>query len=259
MSNIAVCYKWVWDDADIRINPQSRQLDFSKAVRKISEYDRNVLEAGVQLKTILGGAGQIFGITCGMDADASAKDALSRGADSVLLVSDKALEDADSQLNAKVLAALVKGADDVKVVLCGEGSSDEYAQQTGARLAALLDWPVVSNVNKIALNSDKLILVCKMEEGEEVVEAALPLVINVLPEIFEAPIPGFKQIMGAKKKPVQAKSLAELGIEINSPLTIVSVLAPDNPRQGLRLNPEGVSLAEAARQLVKELLAQGVA
>ncbi len=252
MGNIVVCYKWVWDDADIRVNQQTRELDFSRAARKISEYDRNLLEAAVRLKAALG-TGEIWALTCGADSEASAKDALSRGADNALYVSDKALEDADSQLNAKILAALLQTLDNVSIVLCGEGSSDAYAQQTGTRLAALLGLPLLSNVCKIELAGDKLHLTCKMEEGLEVVEAAMPLVLNVLPEIFEAPIPGFKQIMAAKKKPALARPLAELGVELASPLSVLSVLAPENLRKGIRMNPEGVSLNDAAQKLAQEL------
>lgn len=258
MKNIVVCYKWVLDDADIKVNAATRELDFSKATRKISEYDRNVLEAAVRLKALMGES-TIWGITCGADTEPSAKDALSRGADSALVVNDNALADADSQVSAKVLAALVNGLEDIGVVLCGEGSSDAYAQQTGTRIAALLGWPVVSNVSKIEVNGDKLILTSRLEEGNEVLEASMPLVVNVLPEIFEAPIPGFKQIMAAKKKPIQAKTLAETGVEASPAFKVVSVLAPVNERKARRMNPDGVSVADAARELARELKAQGLA
>ena len=50
MKKVVVCYKWLLDDADIRVNEKSRQLDFEKAKFKLNEYDRNGIEAGVQVK-----------------------------------------------------------------------------------------------------------------------------------------------------------------------------------------------------------------
>ena len=46
MKKVVVCYKWLLDDADIRVNEKSRQLDFEKAKFKLNEYDRNGIEAG---------------------------------------------------------------------------------------------------------------------------------------------------------------------------------------------------------------------
>ena len=44
MPNIAVCYKWVPDEQDIRVNASDRSLDFSRTKYKISDYDRNAIE-----------------------------------------------------------------------------------------------------------------------------------------------------------------------------------------------------------------------
>src|SRR5690606_6347101 len=48
MSKIVACYKWVLDESDIRIN-SDLSVDFSKAKGKISDYDRNAIEAAVKL------------------------------------------------------------------------------------------------------------------------------------------------------------------------------------------------------------------
>ena len=81
MKKVVVCYKWLLDDADIRVNDSNRQLDTSKAKFKVNEYDRNAIEAGVQLKAAAGC--ELVGVTCGTATKDSTKDALSRGLDSV--------------------------------------------------------------------------------------------------------------------------------------------------------------------------------
>jgi electron transfer flavoprotein beta subunit len=259
MKKIAVCYKWVLSDADIRVNEKTRELDMEKCKPQVNDYDRNGLECGVQIKKATGR--ELVGITCGASVAASAKDALSRGLDAVYYVEDPALAETDKVGSAKVLAAAVKAIDGVDVVICSEGSSDDYAQQTGPRLAALLDMPSVSYVVKVGAGGDAFTLERKLEEGSEVVEVNAPVVITVSPEVGDAPIPGVKDIIGAKKKPANALTLAGIGISpdaVKPRATRVSVLAPATSRRKQVLNPEGVSLDQAAAALVKQLSADGI-
>ncbi|MDL2209666.1 hypothetical protein LJC26_02540, partial [Desulfovibrio sp. OttesenSCG-928-O18] len=133
--------------------------------------------------------------------------------------------------------------------------------QTGPRIAALLGWPSVSYVSKVTVSGDSFELERKMEEGTEVVSVAAPVVISVLPDVGEAPIPGVKDILGAKKKPANAVSLGDAGLSADAvkPLTAVkSVLAPVTSRKNVHLNPDGTSIADAAAALVKQLSADGV-
>lgn len=259
MKKIAVCYKWVLSDADIRVNEKSRELDMERCKPQINEYDRNGLECGVQIKKAAGG--ELVGVTAGTAVAASAKDALSRGLDSVAYLEDPVMKDADSATTSKVLAGMVKQIGDVDAVICSEGSSDEYARQAGPRIAALLGWPSVSYVSRVTVSGDEFELERKMEEGTEVVRVAAPVVISVLPDVGEAPIPGVKDILGAKKKPAVAVSLADMGLSadaVQPQITAKSVLAPVTSRKNVHLNPDGVSIDEAASALVKQLAADGI-
>ena len=259
MKKIAVCYKWVLSDADIRVNEKSRQLDMEKTKPQVNEYDRNGLEVGVMLKEATGA--EYVGVTCGTATEPSTKDALSRGPDAVYFLDDAAMAQADSTTTSKVLAGMIKNIGDVDVVVCSEGSSDDYAQQTGPRLAALLGFPSVSYVCGISVNGDTLTLERKLEEGSEVVTVKAPVVITVVPDVNEAPIPSVKQILGAKKKPANALTLSGIGLSADAvkPLTTVnSVLAPISSRKGIRLNTDGVSIEEAAQKLVKQLSSDGI-
>lgn len=259
MKKIAACYKWVLSDADIRVNEKTRELDMEKCKPQINEYDRNGMECAMQIKKATGRG--LVGLTCGAASAASAKDALSRGLDAVYYLEDASLAQADKGATAKVLAAMVKAVGDVDVVVCSEGSSDDYAQQTGPRLAALLGWTSVSYVAKLAADGDSFALERKLEDGMECVRVSAPLVISVSPDVSEAPIPGVKDILSAKKKPANALTLDGIGI---SPETLkpcldrVSILAPVNSRQKKCLNPDGVGIDQAAAALVKELFAAGI-
>jgi electron transfer flavoprotein beta subunit len=259
MKKVAVCYKWVLSDADIRVNEKTHELDMEKCKPQINEYDRNALNCGVSIKKATGC--ELVAITAGASTAASAKDALSRGPDQLYYVEDAALAETDKRGSSKVLAALVKKIGEVDVVICSEGSSDDYAQQTGPRLAALLGWPSVSYVSSLAVSGDTFTLERKLEDGIEVVSVSGPVVISVSPEVGEAPIPGVKDVLGAKKKPANAVSLGDIGLAadaLKSAATRLSLLAPTTDRKKKLLNPDGLSLDTAAANLVKELSTAGI-
>ncbi|MDR0827246.1 MAG: hypothetical protein LBN33_05130 [Desulfovibrio sp.] len=259
MKKIAVCYKWVLSDADIRINERSRELDMEKCKPQVNEYDRNGIECGVKLKRAT--ERELVGVTCGTATAASAKDALSRGLDAVYFLDDAALASVDKIGSSKVLAGIIKKIGDVDVVICSEASSDDFGQQTGPRIAALLGWPSVSYVTKVEAGGDSFSLERKLEDGLECVTVNTPVVITVSPDVGEAPIPGVKDILGAKKKPATALSLGDAGISADAlqpRSNRVSVLAPVTARKKQLLNPDGVSIDQAAVALVKELSTAGI-
>ncbi len=258
MKKIAVCYKWVLSEGDIRVDEKSRGLDFEKCKGQINEYDRVGLEVGVQLKAVSGA--ELVGVTCGVATEASTKDALARGADAVHYLDHPGMRDADSGVTAKVLAAALEhlGAD---VVICSEGSSDDYAQQVGPRLAAWLGFPSITYASKIEADGDTLKIERKLDEGIEVVELKAPAVISVIPDIGEAPIPGVKQILAAKKKPSHSLALADIGgtdAMLVPQLQAEAARAPQTARKAVRLNPEGTSLNDAVAALAKQLTADGI-
>lgn len=209
MPNVVICYKWVIDEADIRID-DDLSVDFSRVQMKISDFDRNAIEAGIQIARSIGG--KAVGLTYGNQrAKKSIKDALSRGLDELVWISDDGAEDSDSLAVSKALAAGVEKVDDVSVVITAEGSSDVFARQTAPRLAAILGWPVVTCAGKIDIEGESAVVVRQLEDSLETVKVNLPVVISVVPEICEAPLPGLKQIMAAGKKPSVEIPINEIG------------------------------------------------
>lgn len=256
---IVTCYKWVLDDADIRINESTRELELEKSKALINDYDQIGLEVGVQLKAATDA--ELIGISCGVNCAASSKDALARGMDAVYTLDHTDLAGADSAATSKTLAAMIKHLGSVDVVICSEGSSDDYAQQVGPRVAALLGLNCITYVSKVQAQGNVLRVERKLDDGIEVVEVNMPIAISIVPDIGEAPIPGVKQILGAKKKPSTALKLEDVGIsaEVLKPqLVISSVKAPVVSRKAQRMNPEGVNISVAVSDLVKQLRADGV-
>ena len=201
MPIMIACFKWVIDEAYI-LRGASRELDFSSVDYKISDYDRNAIEEAVRLKEDLGGS--VIGVTVGVpEATKGVKDALSRGSDQVYFIADPSFNDLEPAQTAFLLAEAIRiRITDYDLILCGEGSSDLYAQQVGPRLAEHLGISCLSFVQKLTLEGSQVMAERRMGEGTEVVTAPLPAVVTVLPEINVPRIPGVKDTLMASGKPV---------------------------------------------------------
>jgi electron transfer flavoprotein beta subunit len=236
MPNIITCYKWVLDEADIRVEGNG-SLNMERAGRKISEYDKNAIEAAVQIQEKSGGS--VVAVSLGgPELKSSAKDALSRGPERAVLAIDEKFTGADSQTTALGLVGAIKTAGAYDIIVCGDGSADEYAQQVGPRVAALLDIPCVTGVNKLDVTETGIRAERKLEDGIEVVEAAFPVLITVLPELNKPRIPGLKQVMGAAKKEVKVVDAAALGLsdtDLANRVETRSILAPKSDRKQVRV------------------------
>jgi electron transfer flavoprotein beta subunit len=208
---ILVCYKWVLDEQDIKINKDDFSLDISKAKYRISEYDRNAVEEGALLAEKLGVS--LEAITFGTSAvKQSHKDVLSRGPDKVYSIGDPLAEKADAGVTANVLAAAIRKFGPFDLILCGEGSADAYHQQVAPRLAVLLGLPGITFVNKLAIEAGRIVATRKLGDCTEVVTVEGPGVISVLPEINKPRVPSLKQVLAAAKKPVEEVKISDLGL-----------------------------------------------
>ncbi|NLW43889.1 MAG: electron transfer flavoprotein beta subunit/FixA family protein [Syntrophomonadaceae bacterium] len=254
MSKIVACYKWVLDESDIRIN-SDLSVDFSKAKGKISDYDRNAIEAAVKLAEAVGA--KPVGLTFGSSkARQSLKDALSRGLEEAFWVKAEEAENADGAVTARALAAGIKAMGDVALVICAEGASDTYARQTASRIGALLDLPVVTSVLRVTVEGNTVTAVRKLDDCLETVKFELPGVISVLPEAFQPTIPGLKAVMAAGKKPVTEYDCGSLGVNLVSARKVMEVKAYAQERRNIII--EGDNAAAKVAAVVSNLKKEGV-
>lgn len=248
-----VCYKWVKDEADIVVDQAAKTLNMDRAKYKVSEIDRNALELGVMLNEQ--NHVEVVALSVGQTVNASTKDVLARGAEKAYYVETPKL---DSYESSKVLAAATKKIGDVDLILCGEGSGDQYSQQIGPRLAAMLGYDIVTYASKVEVNGSELTVERKLEDGIEVVKVQAPAVISVLSEINQPRIPGMKQILSAKKKPAEELALADLGLAADQLEALVKVtkVGPSiQDRKQICMNTDGVSIHDAVGKLIETLKA----
>lgn len=253
MSCVITCFKSVVDENDISIG-SDQSVSFQRAQRKISDYEKNVIEAGNQLAGKLG-ADHVCLTFAPEGVSQQIKDALSRGPVEAIIVEDANAEAMTVQTTGKVLAAAIKNREDVACVICGDGSSDVYQKQTGARVAAALGWPYIGNAIAIEPEGDALLITQKADGVTRRLRVKGPCVIAALPELAEAKTPGMRDILAAKKKQQSTFSLADLGV---SPEGNV---AAEDPK-GFVMERKNVMLEgtpeEAVAALVDSLKKEGV-
>ncbi|WP_197904603.1 electron transfer flavoprotein FixA [Salmonella enterica] len=239
---IITCYKCVPDEQDIAINNADGTLDFSKADSKISQYDLNAIEAACQLKQQLGDA-QVVAMSVGGKALTNAKgrkDVLSRGPDELIVVIDDQFEQALPQHTSTALAAAAQKSG-FDLLICGDGSSDLYAQQVGLLVGEALNIPAINGVSKIlSLTDSTLTVERELEDEVETLSIPLPAVIAVSTDINTPQIPSMKAILGAAKKPVQVWSPADIGLNSVSAYSTQQVAAPkQRKRQRVVIEGDG--------------------
>ncbi|OED45118.1 electron transfer flavoprotein [Endozoicomonas sp. (ex Bugula neritina AB1)] len=237
---IIVGCKLVPEEQDITVQADGT-LETDKAAPKVSQFDLNAIEAAVELKNEVGDA-HITALSLGgkeLENTKARKDILSRGPDALTAIIGEEFTGALPHETARVLAAASReiGFD---LILCGDGSGDLYAQQTGTRLGALLNVPTVSGVSKIVSVADgKMIAERALESEVEVLEIPLPAVVSVSADINTPTIPGMKAILKAGKKPVNTMTAQSLGLEeATAPVELLEIKAPEQ-KERLKVIIEG--------------------
>jgi len=254
--DIVVCVKTNPDLQMVRIKDRVAQTE--AVPYKIGDLEKNALEAAVALRES-GAAAKVTALCLAEGNRKAAEDikvALAMGADESVVIDDPALAEPDQAAVAAALAAAVKKLPACDLLLFGEGSSDNYTGQVGARVAELLGLPQIGYARKVEAAESVVRCERSMDDMIETVEAPLPAAVTVVSEINEPTIPGLMQIMKAKSKPLQVWSLADLGIEAPAAVQeMVSNLAEEQDRKHVLF--EGTA-AEQADAFVDALIREGV-
>ena len=258
MPKIIVCYKWVVDEQDIRINQETQDLDYSRTKKKISDYDKNAIEIGTQIYERDGGSLVTISYGDG-DVKSSLKDALSRGPEEAFWINDANAAQADSYVTANAVVAAIKKIGDFDMIICADGSSDVGNQQFANRVAALLDVPAITSTAELTVDGTTVTAKRRLGDQFETVSISGPAVYSVLPEVATPRFPSIKQLMGAKKKPQTEFSMADLGLDAAqiTPKAAVSAVKGYTMTRKNIVFKDG-EVAEQVKQLADALAKEGL-
>ena len=132
-----------------------------------------------------------------------------------------------------VAKLLQKVVEDEKrnLVILGKQSIDDDANQTGQMLAGLLNWPQATQASKLEIDGEDCTVTREVDGGVETLKAKLPMIVTTDLRLNEPRYASLPNIMKAKKKPLEKKTLADYGVDAGKRLKTVKVMEPP-PRQG---------------------------
>lgn len=258
---ILVCVKRVPDSAENEIEIKSDGTDIERddVVYSVNEWDNYAVEEAIQIRDKVGGSVTV--VTVG---DEESEEVLRRemamGADKGILLSDAAFDGSDGRGIAAILKAEIV-AGNYDLVLTG-AQAEDGAGQVGGMLAAMLDWPYASLVNRIDVRDDGKINVGREIEGgnQEMNEIGLPCVLSIQTGINEPRYVGIRGIRKVASVDIPLRSAADLGLagdavgEAAAKIKRVDYFMPDMGDGAEIL--EG-SLEEKIDALVEHLKAKG--
>jgi electron transfer flavoprotein beta subunit len=210
--NVVVCVKQIPDPADPgALDPETKTL--KRDVKLIlDESDSYGVEMALQLVDAAG-EGEVRLVSMAPGSERSGlSTALAMGAASATLISDPALLGSDALTTAKLLAAAIEDQE-IDLVIAGSESSDGYTGTVPAQIAAVLGLPSITAAKAIAVEGDKVKVQRQTDSGYDDVECVMPCVISVTAGVVEPRYPSFKGIMAAKSKPVEEKTVSDLGFD----------------------------------------------
>ena len=160
--------------------------------------DLNALEEALKIKETLGGS--VTAISMGpAQAKEVLKECLYRGADDVILISDRQFAGADTLATSYALKCAVEKTGGFDLILCGRQAIDGDTAQVGPQLAEKLNINQLTNVSQIIEINERSVTVRRdVENGCEILKSCLPVLITITSGANEPRPPSAKRVMAFK-------------------------------------------------------------
>ncbi len=237
----------------VRVKADGTGVDLSNLKMSMNPFDEIAVEEAVRMKEGGGGhpagtATEVVAISIGPEqAQETIRTALAMGADRGILV--KAEGEVEPLAVAKLLKAIVD-AEQPGLVILGKQAIDDDSNQVGQMLAALLDWPQATFASKIVVAGGKINVTREIDGGLQTLSLETPAIVTTDLRLNEPRYASLPNIMKAKKKPIDAKTPADLGVDVAPRLTVVKVADPPKRQGGAKV--------KTVQDLVAGLKAAGV-
>jgi electron transfer flavoprotein beta subunit len=213
-----VCVKQVPDTANVTGEAMKADGTVNRAALPtiFNPEDLHALEAALRVRDNYGGT--VTAITMGPPAACEVlRDCLYRGADRVVLVTDRRAAASDTLATSYILARAAKTVGKFDLVFCGRQAIDGDTAQVGPQMAEKLDVPQVTYLEQIVEISGRTIRARRnVGNGWEIVECRLPALMTVLDTANEPRPAAAKRMMCCKRARAQAEIAAEVAQQMPS-------------------------------------------
>lgn len=253
---IVVCVKQVPDTTEVKIDPVTNTLIRQGVPSIVNPFDKNAVEAALQLKEKHGG--KVTVISMGPpQAKEALKECLAMGADTAILISDRAFGGADTLATSYTLAAAVKKLGIFDIILCGKQAIDGDTAQVGPEMAEHLGIAQLTYVAKLDIDGDIVRAEREHEEGYEIIEVRLPILASVVKSINEPRFPTVKGTMKANRAEIPVWTAGYLAVDEQkiglkgSPTQVRRIFTPLQRTQGVVIQKD--TAREAVAELIQKL------
>ena len=197
---------------------------------EMNEPDSFALEEALRLKEKHGG--EVIALSMGPErVKQTIKEALAKGADRGIHISDDKFFELDPLAAGKSLAAAVKN-ENPDLILTGLQSDDQGFGQTGVLMAAELDRPHATIIMAIEATDGKSKLKRELEAGWfQWVECPLPAVLSIQSGINKVRYATLKGIMAAKKKEIATVTRESLGLSSEPTQRVEKIYVPTKTKK----------------------------
>ena len=225
-----------------RVKSDQSGVDLSNVKMSMNPFDEIAVEEAVRLQEA-GTATETIVVSIGpAKAQETIRTGLAMGMDRGVHVQTD--DDLEPLAIAKMLKSVAE-AEGAELIIMGKQAIDNDYGSTGGMLAALLDWPIGSAANSIELGGGAVTVVKEIDGGLQTVKLQMPALVTADLRLNEPRYASLPNIMKAKKKPIEAKTPADLGVDTAPRLKVLKVTEPAAREAGIKV--------EDAAQLVDKL------
>ena len=232
---VLVAVKRVVDfNVKIRVKSDGSGVELANVKMSMNPFDEIAVEEAVRLKE-KGQVQEIVAVSVGpTKSQETIRTALSMGADRGILVETAEGQAVEPLAVAKLLKAVVD-AEKPAFVILGKQAIDDDCNQTGQMLAALLGWPQATFASKIVIDGESAHVTREVDGGLETLKIKMPAIITTDLRLNEPRYPSLPNIMKAKKKPLDVKKPADLGVDPAPRLKVVKTVEPAGRKAGVKV------------------------
>ena len=236
-------------DANVKVRVKADQtgIETQNVKMAMNPFDEIGVEEAIRLKE-KGVVSEVVAVAVGVEkTQETLRTALAMGADRAIhVLSETELEPLGV---AKALKAVVD-AEAPGLVILGKQAIDDDCSQTGQMLAALLAWPQGTFASKLEIGEGEIEVTREVDNGLETVMLKMPAVITTDLRLNEPRYASLPNIMKAKKKPMEKKTLADLGVDPAPRLAVLKVEEPPKREAGVKVT-DASELVEKLRSEAK--------
>ena len=229
----------------IRVKTDGSGVELANVKMSMNPFDEIAVEEALRLKEA-GKAAEVVAVSIGpAKAEETLRTALAMGADRAILIETD--ETVEPLAVAKLLKAVV-AAEEPGLVILGKQAIDDDANQTGQMLSALTGFPQATFASKVELGDGSVAVTREVDGGLQTIALKLPAVVTTDLRLNEPRYASLPNIMKAKKKPLDKKSPADLGVDVSPRLKVVKTEEPAGRKAGIKVK----SVAELVEKLKTE-------